>query len=99
MFLALQHDYNRILRTLIEYAISFVARAWHTILWSYDNEQALVAYVAFGPHCHTALLTPLCPYALASGDIPSAKIHRCNIVRPVSYTHLRAHETPEHLVC
>ena len=22
-----------------------------------------------------------------------------NILKPVSYTHLRAHETPEHLVC
>src|SRR5678816_3646872 len=23
----------------------------------------------------------------------------CNGIQPVSYTHLRAHETPEHLVC
>src|SRR5678815_2801187 len=23
----------------------------------------------------------------------------CNDLKPVSYTHLRAHETPEHLVC
>src|SRR5678816_4244333 len=34
--------------------------------------------------CHVFL--PVCPFA-------------CSSVCPVSYTHLRAHETPEHLVC
>ena len=33
---------------------------------------------------------------LAFSEVPTALIHACS---PVSYTHLRAHETPEHLVC
>src|SRR5678815_2662922 len=29
----------------------------------------------------------------------SKRFHDCDGLAPVSYTHLRAHETPEHLVC
>ena len=36
-------------------------------------------------------------YSLLSANYPDRKIE-CMLV-PVSYTHLRAHETPEHLVC
>eukprot|EP00658_Telonema_sp_P-2_P001173 TRINITY_DN10449_c0_g1_i5.p1 TRINITY_DN10449_c0_g1~~TRINITY_DN10449_c0_g1_i5.p1 ORF type:complete len:103 (+),score=18.04 TRINITY_DN10449_c0_g1_i5:120-428(+) len=31
--------------------------------------------------------------------IVMGRVFMAPIVRPVSYTHLRAHETPEHLVC
>ena len=32
-------------------------------------------------------------------DIAKPDIAVVNNIQPVSYTHLRAHETPEHLVC
>src|SRR5674536_293662 len=42
------------------------------------------------PHSHT---TPVAAYV-----VPRVRRIRCALVS-VSYTHLRAHETPEHLVC
>ena len=35
----------------------------------------------------------------ARADAAGAALAREEAVTPVSYTHLRAHETPEHLVC
>eukprot|EP00658_Telonema_sp_P-2_P073150 TRINITY_DN62199_c0_g1_i1.p1 TRINITY_DN62199_c0_g1~~TRINITY_DN62199_c0_g1_i1.p1 ORF type:complete len:123 (+),score=26.48 TRINITY_DN62199_c0_g1_i1:94-462(+) len=32
-------------------------------------------------------------------EVATVRTCRCPGVNPVSYTHLRAHETPEHLVC
>src|SRR5678815_1420638 len=43
-----------------------------------------------------------CQHTNADGYNPSYSIHLHNCLlffMPVSYTHLRAHETPEHLVC
>eukprot|EP00658_Telonema_sp_P-2_P067632 TRINITY_DN5655_c0_g1_i6.p1 TRINITY_DN5655_c0_g1~~TRINITY_DN5655_c0_g1_i6.p1 ORF type:complete len:106 (-),score=3.78 TRINITY_DN5655_c0_g1_i6:65-382(-) len=45
------------------------------------------------------------PYASTLGWGPTLKSYKARIlrsfpcIRTVSYTHLRAHETPEHLVC
>src|SRR5678816_3991826 len=36
---------------------------------------------------------------IAAETSHDAMIAYCGLVEPVSYTHLRAHETPEHLVC
>ena len=40
-------------------------------------------------------------YVVAWGNTPSRLKENANLIAPnaVSYTHLRAHETPEHLVC
>src|SRR5678816_4754190 len=36
---------------------------------------------------------------LAIGVVTAAVLAAASFISPVSYTHLRAHETPEHLVC
>src|SRR5678816_1870661 len=48
-----------------------------------------------------AHLTEVCPATAPSraGMVDRDRARRVGSLRPVSYTHLRAHETPEHLVC
>src|SRR5678815_6118003 len=59
---------------------------------------------ALSPNLLTVLL-----YSFTNSPISSLRLHTISsfifprftsrILSPVSYTHLRAHETPEHLVC
>src|SRR5678815_1424184 len=44
--------------------------------------------------CHEAGITVTLPKPMTSGAKSDGRFGK-----PVSYTHLRAHETPEHLVC
>src|SRR5678815_1961884 len=44
-------------------------------------------------------LTLKSPLELRMVEIPGMHFKEICVHRPVSYTHLRAHETPEHLVC
>eukprot|EP00658_Telonema_sp_P-2_P068075 TRINITY_DN57001_c0_g1_i1.p2 TRINITY_DN57001_c0_g1~~TRINITY_DN57001_c0_g1_i1.p2 ORF type:complete len:106 (-),score=10.54 TRINITY_DN57001_c0_g1_i1:18-335(-) len=59
----------------------------------------------FAPHGHTYIVwSPLqCPRTFLDTTLPLGLLYRSVFDRPgnraVSYTHLRAHETPEHLVC
>ena len=59
-----------------------------------------------------AAVCALCPLCIAKRRFPNSAFARvmrrvergcpfcrAHDARPVSYTHLRAHETPEHLVC
>src|SRR5678816_1524014 len=48
-------------------------------------------------HLHRLLSSSLRPTLLRHGELLSPM--EATIYHPVSYTHLRAHETPEHLVC
>src|SRR5678816_4504973 len=45
--------------------------------------------------CRAGLTAAQCTASLAIALVPTNSLYR----EPVSYTHLRAHETPEHLVC
>src|SRR5674536_358015 len=38
-------------------------------------------------------------YKFTDKELPPANLFMMSLHDPVSYTHLRAHETPEHLVC
>eukprot|EP00658_Telonema_sp_P-2_P010047 TRINITY_DN13769_c0_g1_i1.p1 TRINITY_DN13769_c0_g1~~TRINITY_DN13769_c0_g1_i1.p1 ORF type:complete len:135 (+),score=15.82 TRINITY_DN13769_c0_g1_i1:95-499(+) len=56
-----------------------------------------------GAHFYHLSLTPLSPYqrvcVFYKFSVQWRRVASKQSVRPVSYTHLRAHETPEHLVC
>src|SRR5678816_3445687 len=47
----------------------------------------------------TTLATRLIAITFSTRSLPSPRPPSPGPPRPVSYTHLRAHETPEHLVC
>src|SRR5660397_249797 len=38
-------------------------------------------------------------FGVTSAEVINAKIASCDVIVPVSYTHLRAHETKANLVC
>src|SRR5678815_5632550 len=67
-----------------------------------DAEQSLAADGAIA--CFSSSLVPIARMLIARRSsrpgVMCHSHHGCSAeMKPVSYTHLRAHETPEHLVC
>src|SRR5678815_2382373 len=71
--------------------------------WGYTGlfNVGVAGFYAIGAYTSALLTTPLSPYHLGGFNlpIPVGMLGAMLTSGPVSYTHLRAHETPEHLVC
>eukprot|EP00658_Telonema_sp_P-2_P013720 TRINITY_DN15200_c0_g1_i1.p1 TRINITY_DN15200_c0_g1~~TRINITY_DN15200_c0_g1_i1.p1 ORF type:complete len:116 (+),score=22.13 TRINITY_DN15200_c0_g1_i1:138-485(+) len=62
------------------------------------TESCLIAMAGWCPMTSAQILRMYC-WKWAETYTAQPALHFMDWIAPVSYTHLRAHETPEHLVC
>src|SRR5678815_2270796 len=78
-----------------------VVRSEFHLLWPHKEYRADLDVLVAGCGTWQAAKYAFCHPAarVVAVDVSTTSLEHTERLKPVSYTHLRAHETPEHLVC